>query len=277
MLSDAQKQQFVRDGYTVLPGFRSPALIAKLRAAAEAIVSDFDPGSQRSVFSTDEQSHQSDDYFLNSGDKVRCFFEDEAFDTQGRLIVEKDRAINKIGHAMHDLDPAFMAFSHGADLASVARDVGLGQAHVYQSMYIFKQPHIGGVVNWHQDATYLIAQPMTVTAFWFALEDADQENGCLWVQPGGHYSPLREQFMVEGGVGRTEILDRTPWPNAAQAVPVEVKAGTLVVFHGMLPHYSAPNRSPRSRHAYTLHAINSASTWDDRNWLKRQIPLRGFE
>jgi phytanoyl-CoA hydroxylase len=277
MLSDAQKQQFVRDGYTVLPGFRSPALIAKLRAAAEAIVIDFDPGSQRSVFSTDEQSHQSDDYFLNSGDKVRCFFEDEAFDAQGRLIVEKDRAINKIGHAMHDLDPAFMAFSHGADLASVARDVGLGQAHVYQSMYIFKQPHIGGVVNWHQDATYLIAQPMTVTGFWFALEDADQENGCLWVQPGGHYSPLREQFMVEGGVGRTEILDRTPWPNAAQAVPVEVKAGTLVVFHGMLPHYSAPNRSPRSRHAYTLHAINSDSTWDDRNWLKRQIPLRGFE
>ena len=134
MLSDAQKQQFVRDGYTVLPGFRSPALIAKLRAAAEAIVSDFDPGSQRSVFSTDEQCHQSDDYFLNSGDKVRCFFEDEAFDAQGRLIVEKDRAINKIGHAMHDLDPAFMAFSHGADLASVARDVGLGQAHIYQSM-----------------------------------------------------------------------------------------------------------------------------------------------
>jgi phytanoyl-CoA hydroxylase len=88
---------------------------------------------------------------------------------------------------------------------------------------------------------------------------------------------LREQFVVEGGVGRTEILDKTPWPDDQQIQPLEVKAGTLVVFHGMLPHYSAPNRSSRSRHAYTLHAIDGQSSWDTRNWLQREsLPLRGF-
>ena len=46
-------------------------------------------------------------------------------------------------------------------------------------MYIFKQPHIGGEVGCHQDATFLYTDPITVTGFWFAIEDATLENGCL--------------------------------------------------------------------------------------------------
>jgi phytanoyl-CoA hydroxylase len=61
-----------------------------------------------------------------------------------------------------------------------------------------------------------------------------------------------------------------------QAVPVQVAAGTLVCFHGLLPHYSAPNRSAQSRHAYTLHAIDARSRWSPDNWLRRARPPRGF-
>jgi phytanoyl-CoA hydroxylase len=53
-------------------------------------------------------------------------------------------------------------------------------------MYIFKQPGIGGEVGCHQDATFLYTDPITVTGFWFAIEDATLENGCLWAAPGGH-------------------------------------------------------------------------------------------
>ena len=38
-------------------------------------------------------------------------------------------------------------------------------------------------------------------------------------------------------------LDNTPWPDEKSGEPVAVKAGSLVIFHGLLPHYSAPNRS----------------------------------
>ncbi|MBL8245528.1 MAG: phytanoyl-CoA dioxygenase family protein, partial [Rhodanobacteraceae bacterium] len=74
-------------------------------------------------------------------------------------------------------------------------------------------------------------------------------------------------------------LDDTPWPTAEQAVPLEVPAGTLVCFHGLLPHYSAPNRSAISRHAYTLHVTSARTRWSPRNWLQRgpgDPPLRGF-
>jgi phytanoyl-CoA hydroxylase len=214
---------------------------------------------------------------MESGEAVRCFFEAEAFDERGALRVPKERSINKIGHAMHDLDPVFDAFSRDARLGAIATQIELTDARLYQSMYIFKQPHIGGEVNWHQDAAFFDTQPPSVTAFWFALENADRSNGCLWVQPGGHRSPLRQRFIAENGSARLHTVDATPWPSLAEAIPVEVGSGALVIFNGMLPHYSAPNRSDHSRHAYTLHVIDASAAYSPHNWLQRtSIPARGF-
>ena len=74
----------------------------------------------------------------------------------------------------------------------------------------------------------------------------------------------------------TEDIDDTPWPG--EPVPVEAKAGTLVVFNGRSPHMSEANRSDKSRHAYTLHIIDADSHYPANNWLQRtaELPLRGF-
>lgn len=269
---------FERQGYLVLPGFKCQADIDALRMRAAELVQAFDLASTRAVFTTREQDRQVDDYFLGSAHTVRCFFEEEAFAEDGRLKQDKSLSINKIGHALHDLEPAFDRFSHGTELAEVARAVGLAQPQIRQSMFIFKQPGIGGEVRWHQDAGFFDTTPTSVTTFWFALEDAHVDNGCLWVEPGGHRGPLRERFVRTGGKAVIDTLDATPWPDGACAVPLEVAAGTLVVFHGLLPHYSAPNRSGRSRHAYTLHATDAGSVYADSNWLQAppSRPLRGF-
>jgi len=192
--------------------------------------------------------------------------------------VPKPLAINKIGHAMHDLDPVFERFSHGPELAALAREIGIDDPRIYQSMYIFKQPHIGGEVRWHQDSAFFVTEPDSVTTLWFALERADRDNGCLWVQPGGHRTPLREQSVREPSRTRMVARDATPWPTQADAVPLEVEAGTLVMFHGHLPHYSAPNRSSASRHAYTLHFVDGRAAYSPTNWLQRspEFPARGF-
>ena len=279
MLNPQQKHHYDHEGYLVLEDFKSVSEMAAIRERAEAIVDAFNPDATRSIFTTRDQAMSTDRYFLDSADQVCCFFEEDAFDEQGCLRQAKALSINKIGHALHDRDPVFDGFSRGAKLAELAADLGLEQPLLWQSMYIFKQPGIGGEVGWHQDATFLHTDPISVTTFWFALEDATLENGCLWVEPGGHRGPLRELFVRDGDSVSKQSLDATPWPHAEQARALPVRAGSLVCFHGLLPHYSAPNRSAISRHAYSLHVTDARTQYGEGNWLQRknpELPLRGF-
>ena len=142
-------------------------------------------------------------------------------------------------------------------------------------MYIFKQPKIGGEVVCHQDSTFLITEPESTVGFWFALEDANRDNGCLQVASGGHKGPLRKLFKRENNQMKMEELSNEPFPETDTFV--EVKKGTLVLLHGRLPHYSCENKSPNSRHAYTIHAIDGKSNYLDYNWLQRpSLKLNGF-
>lgn len=283
VLSDEQIERFHTDGFLVIPDFADSAACHDLKAAAEAIVDDFDADHHRSVFTTNEQERASDEEFLSSGGRVHCFFEEEAFGPDGTLRQPKHLSINKIGHAQHDLDPTFERFTYTSDLAKVAADIGMADALALQSMYIFKQPLIGGEVGCHQDATFLYTDPITVTGFWFAVQDATLENGCLWAAPGGHRTTLRKTFHRAGPSDsdgtRFEIHDTAPLPDPADLVPLPVPAGTLVLLDGLLPHWSDVNRSPVSRHAYTLHCISGAADYPDWNWLQRpaDMPLRRLD
>ena len=283
VLSDAQIESYYHDGFLVLPGFASADSCAALQQRAVAMVDAFQPTERRSVFTTNEQDRVSNGEFLDSATGMWCFFEEEAFAADWQLRQDKALSINKIGHAMHDLDPVFESFSFTSELAGVAADIGLADALALQSMYIFKQPHIGGEVGCHQDATFLYTDPMTVTGFWFAIEDATLENGCLWAAPGGHRTSLRKVFKRAGSnnEGGTifDDLDRSPLPSPSDLVPLEVAAGTMVVLHGLLPHWSDVNRSAKSRHAFSLHCISAAADYPAWNWLQRspELPLRRLD
>ena len=277
-LSPEQRASFARDGYVVLPGFVSVGACERLRRRASALVAAFDPDEHRTVFSPTDQGHARDDYFLSSGDKVRFFFEEDAFDDDGRLRQQKELSLNKIGHAMHDLDPEFERFSYTPELAAVANDLGFVEPLVLQSMYIFKQPHIGGEVHPHIDHTFLWTEPQTVVGFWFALEDATIDNGCMWTVPGSHRQPIKSRFRRDGRGGTTmDVYDTTPYSREGE-VPLEAATGTMIVLHGSLPHRSGPNHSDKSRHAYTLHIIDGCAEYPADNWLQRdaRLPLRGL-
>ena len=277
-ISAQHVKQYESNGFLVLDGFAGEEDCDRLRARAEELVQKFDPAEVVSIFSTKEQNRLTDDYFMTSSDKIRFFFEENAFNPDGTLKYEKEKSINKIGHALHDLDPHFNRFSRSDKVRELARAIGLEHSYLVQSMYIFKQPNIGGEVTCHQDSTFLYTNPIDIAGLWFALEDATIENGCLWAIPSGHRHGLKSRWLrTNEGRMDFETYDPTPWPEN-ELVPLEVSKGSLILLHGLLPHRSFENRSTRSRHAYTLHLIGADAKYPDDNWLQRSegMPFRGF-
>ena len=265
-------------GVLILRNFVSPDKCRELREHTLQLIDKFDPSEVKHVFSALQQTQLGDSYFEESGDKIRFFFESDAYDENGELRQSKEDSLNKIGHAMHDLDPVFDEFSRTPELAAVVDSLDYVEPVILQSMYIFKPPRIGGEVHCHQDSTFLFTDPESCVGFWFALEDATTENGCMHFIPGGHKGPLKElHYRADDGKMTYKTLDDTPWPEGA-TVAAEAKAGTLVIFDGRAPHLSGPNLSDKSRHAYTLHVIDKQSHYPAENWLQRDagLPLRGF-
>ena len=282
VLDKDRREAWERDGFVVLPGFVSPDRVESLRRRIDELVAGYAsqglPDGAATVFSTTEQTHAQDDWFLTSADVIRPFFENGAFDADGNLVAPMDRALNKMGHALHDLDPAFDQFSRTSDLASLVAELGVTDPLLLQSMVIFKPPRIGGEVVCHCDHSFLWTDPQTVVGLWFALDDATVANGCMWAIPGGHVGGARTRFRLDGTGGTTtDVLDPTPYDHG-DLVPVEAEAGTLVAFHGCLPHWSGANTSDRARLAYTLHVIDGTAHYRADNWLQRgtDLPLRGF-
>ncbi|HEY5445696.1 MAG TPA: phytanoyl-CoA dioxygenase family protein, partial [Pyrinomonadaceae bacterium] len=269
MITPQQLEEYETQGFLVLAGFCEDVETNALRTRADELVREFDPSDLPSIFSTHEQSRVTDEYFLTSGDKIRFFFEENAFNPDRTLKQAKEKSINKIGHALHDLDPVFDRFSRSDKIKQLSADLGIENPLLLQSMYIFKQPNIGGEVTCHQDSTFLYTEPNEIVGLWFALEDATLENGCLWAIPGGHTRGLKSRWVRNGQVRMEfQTFDPEPWPEE-KLVPLEVKKGNLILLHGLLPHRSLENKSSKSRHAYTLHLIGGGAKYPADNWLQR--------
>ncbi|MGO1118155.1 phytanoyl-CoA dioxygenase family protein [Rhodovibrionaceae bacterium A322] len=276
-MTPAMREAWQADGLLVLENWLLAGDCQALMDRAAQLVQEKGSLDQMTVFSTTKRQQQNQSYFLESADKIRCFFEDEALNEDGQLTVPLERAINKMGHALHDLDPLFQRSSYDPRIGRLARDAGQKDPRALQSMMIFKHPHIGGEVTCHQDSTFLYSDPTSVIGFWIALEDATVDNGCLYALPGRHKEGLKERLHQGPDGAKMEQVAALTWENDA-AVPLEVPQGSLVLLHGELPHLSGANRSAKSRQAYALHVIDGACDYPADNWLQRpaDFPVRAL-
>ena len=183
------------------------------------------------------------------------------------------RRIARLGCGVHQKMPAFRKLTHSAINRSIAASLGYSNARVTQSQLIAKLAGIGGKIVPHQDGSVSFTDPPSALTFWYALEDAALENGCLHVAAGSHLTTPLTQRLIKGndGIPIFQELQTPLWAEGAHKVDaelrrmeseyqaLEVKKGTLVLFHGSLLHKSGLNKSANNRIAYTFSIIESGS------------------
>ncbi|KAK5901276.1 hypothetical protein CgunFtcFv8_026165 [Champsocephalus gunnari] len=276
-MTDRDVQKYLEEGYVVLDGLLTPQECDELRQRMGDMVEEMDvPQHCRTTFSTnhDEQlkTQGNADYFITSGDKIRFFFEKGVFDDKGDFIVPKQRSLNKVGHALHAYEPLYKQVTHSPKVQGLARKLGLVSPVILQSMFIFKQPGIGGEVTPHQDATFLHTEPLgRVMGLWIALEDATENNGCLWFIPHSHNSGISRRMVrtPKGTYPMTDFTGREQTYNEQKFLVAPVKKGSVVLIDGEVVHRSSENTSEDSRHVYTFHIMESQDTrWSPENWLQ---------
>jgi phytanoyl-CoA hydroxylase len=244
-----------QQGFLLVKTFANKEEIDSLKQQMARLAEDWDPAQKTIAFRTDEESNKaqgSDDYFLESADKVHFFAELDALHKEHGSLKDQYQnhkldALNKAGHGMHMIPGAFHTYTTSPKVKNVVQELGWTDPVVPQSMYIFKQANIGGAVNSHQDSTFLYTEPkQTCLGLWLALDDATLQNGCLWVRPKSHWEPVRRHFQRNPLYFGTDALEQGS--NIAHGDLTEPKMlmETLVdndenvPWEGLLPEGSEP-------------------------------------
>lgn len=126
------------------------------------------------------------------------------------------------------------------------------EPYAVQTMFYFKPPGARGQAL-HQDQYYLRVQPGTCMAAWMAVDDCDEENGCLQVVPGSHDWPLLCTTEADTSQSFTDVT--VSLPDGVEPTPVIMKAGDVLFFNGQIVHGSLPNTSDRFRRALIGHYL----------------------
>jgi ectoine hydroxylase-related dioxygenase (phytanoyl-CoA dioxygenase family) len=261
---------------------KSEKEVQELKDATKELVSKYCRDMPISVFSAREKDdcekvlEDRDNYFLDSADKIRGFYEEGAV-VDGKVIIEeREKALNKIGHALHKYEDAFRQVSFSAKVKEVIeRLTTMKRPTIMQSMVIFKQPKVGGKVKPHQDASYLYCEPTSgsLLGFWIALDEANLENGCLYFAPASHQAEKVYQRFIRNPDREAQQLftytgDNIPEIPTEKLVPAPAKPGDLVLIDGLVIHQSESNTSEKRRLAYTFHVIDRSATYAPDNWLQ---------
>ncbi|CAF2041928.1 unnamed protein product [Brassica rapa subsp. trilocularis] len=214
-----------------MESFASEDEIGGLRKRMDELLTQFDPSESSSVFSTTNQQHTKDHYFFDSAAKISFFFE-----------------------ALHELDPLYKEFTYSSKVSSLVSSFGLYQLCIGA---------IDLTTNLESEAKLCHTKIILMCTRIHLIPQLF--NGCLWAIPGSHKNGLVRRFVR----GENGVTYDQPSPSYEQKdfVPIEMKPGSIIAIHGDLIHQSFENLSPKSRHAYSLHVVESdGCKWAQDNW-----------
>lgn len=197
--------------------------------------------------------------------EIETFFED--FKTSGGKIFDGDQVYEEVDKTKtqvrarqpHHYSRRVTAWLTQPTVAEVLQILLGKPALGAQTMYYYKPPGAKGQAM-HQDNFYLVASPATCIAAWTPIDNADIENGCLYIVPQSQHLDIlcpeknAERWMNYGDGHITRF------PKGAKPVPVPVKRGQTLFFGGNVIHGSGPNRTQdRSRRTFIGHYVDEAT------------------
>jgi phytanoyl-CoA hydroxylase len=171
---------------------------------------------------------------------------------------------------MWRLDSIFEQLLHKEELLDVIEGLmGHPNIRLYHDQALFKPALHGDIVPWHQDNGYWHLEPAAAMSMWIALDDADEENGCMWVVPGSHRAgevghQRAGQYVAQLKANADETL----------AVSVPLRAGSAMIHHCRTLHMTRPNHTPRQRRAWVMHYM-PVDTKQNGEYLAQRPLLRG--
>jgi phytanoyl-CoA hydroxylase len=222
--------RYARDGYLVVPGVLDPATLGAVTAEATAICR----GERGAIEGTSPAAPgENDDDLLR---RHLCL------------------------HFPHKVSAVLEHVARRPAVVDLLTAVIGPNVKLVQTMLFIKSEGRPGQA-WHQDEYFIPTRDRSLTAAWIALDDATVENGCLWVIPGSH----RRGVLYPDREHEDAAFDCTVESygfaySEADAVPVEVPAGALVLFNGYLLHRSLPNTGAHGmRRAFVSHYMSAES------------------
>jgi hypothetical protein len=237
-LRPAERRAWQEDGFFLRERAFGSAEVAGLRAAAERVAERAARDAARS----------GERYFVDGNE-----YAEAAGATVQYEHAPGSRTLRVI-EPCHRLDPRFEALVDDPRLVEPMRDlVGSERVALFTDKLNLKRPREGSRFRWHQDSPYwahFAPHLDRLPNVWLALDDADEDNGCLRVVRGSHRRGLLPGCRDEGTLGPL-FTDPRCFDLAAQ-VPAVMPAGSLLFFSPHTVHGSEPNESSRSRRAVVL-------------------------
>ena len=248
-LSHGDLEEFEQRGFIAFKNVLSKTEVADLKAAM------YDT-CLNAVNGVELGSHILNTY--HEGAYLRYVIEN----TDSRLAVQFEEGINPFDKSIQKLDVKYrklMNFINSDDRFKklaihktllTYRDQLFGEDSIlFQDMALSKPAKIGVSKPWHQDNAYFLSTPLDkVVGIWIAVDDATIENGCMQMIPTSREDIKAYEHIIGSDceIAETDL-------DLVRKEYVEVPAGGAIFFYGMVPHYTAPNRSNHGRRALQLH------------------------
>jgi len=223
-LSAAELESFAEDGYVVTGGFLEPAEIAHLQ-----------------------------DCYMQTVERLRG--ERVLENVQSGGDPDEDFQVYQIRTA-HLQHPVFRMLIHDSRLLDMVEDLIGPDIRLIHYQGLYKPPHTGGAVDWHQDNYYFDVAGDRTVSVWLALDDVTVDNGCMWYLPGRHRERLAHVQLWDKAA-KKGFYYAIPELDEAGARPAEVKCGGFAIHHCLMPHRSLKNLTERPRRGLAMHFMDA--------------------